>query len=233
MEKLNIIIPVLNEAKNVLTITNQIVYNADKYGVPYHIYFIDDYSTDSETLKNLETIDKKEMVTVLKNKRNRGQQNAILYGFYNLSIEKLNADYICTIDCDMQDPVDALFLMYLELVKNKDKYNAAIGIRNSRDDAFLKKAMSALYYKIQSFIIGKNVPNASNFFILKANFVNLLDIENLSGSILLKLHPMLYKYDRKKRTQGQTKYSFCKLFLLAYKGIKWSMKWRFSYGRKK
>ena len=223
--KLHIVIPVYNEDKNVIDIVKQIEYYARKYQVSYHIYFIDDHSSSSETLWNLSNVCMRNDVSVFTNK-GKGQQAAILYGFYQVYGSNVYGDYICTLDCDMQDPVKELFKMYKLLICNQDSYNAAIGVRNTRDDLLLKRMTAMMYYKLQSFILGTYVPNASNFYILRVKDVLSLDMANLSGSLLMQFQVMRYKYDRQRRICGNTKYSMSRLCKLAYRGIIWSLSYK-------
>ena len=54
MDKLSLVIPILNEEKNILPLTNKIIQNLTK--IKYEIIFIDDSSIDNskQKLKKLE-----------------------------------------------------------------------------------------------------------------------------------------------------------------------------------
>lgn len=222
--KLHIVIPVYNEDDNVLRILQQIQVYAIHYLIDYHIYFINDHSDSVITNINLAHAGTEPDVSVFLS-NGHGQQEAILCGFskvFHIHADRRN-DYVCTIDCDMQDPVDVLMRMYRTLLKYSDTYDVAIGVRNRREDSLLKRFAANIYYMLQSLILRKYIPNASNFYILKVKDIPIMDRDNLSMSLIMKRSVMNYGYNRHKRACGISKYHMVDLCHIAWMGIRWSL----------
>ena len=211
---LGIVVPVYNERENIRLIYNVIHQSAAKYNIDYKLFFIDDGSTD---LLTLSIYDKLDNCVVIKN-THKGQHEAILTGFRYL---QNNCEYVCTIDCDMQDPPEVLFLMYLKL--KSTNANAICGIRLSREDSFFKIMTAKMYYSLTSIILKLPVKNSSDFYILKSDCIPLLDVNNLRLSVWINCNAIGYDYIRGKRVYGKTKYSVPKLIITALYGLKYTI----------
>lgn len=211
---LGIVVPVFNEGRNVELIYNSINKYATKYNIDYKLVFVDDGSTDVLTLS---IYDKLNNCYILRNKH-KGQHSSILSGFKYLQD---SCDYVCTIDCDMQDPPNVLFLMYLKLISTDA--DAIRGVRLSRNDSFLKVVSARGYYSLLSFILKSPIANSSDFYILKSSCIHLLDVNNLRLSIWVNCNVIDYKYTRNKRMYGKTKYSIIKLVSTALSGLKYTI----------
>lgn len=229
--KLHIVIPVYNEDNNVLYILRQIRKCASYYYIDYHIYFIDDHSDSQATYVNLSYAEKSLDVSVALS-TGRGQQEAVLCGFREVLRVCGNGDYVCTLDCDMQDPVGVLMRMYRTLLENSNIYDAAIGVRCSRKESIFRIFAANLYCLVQSFILKKQIPNASNFYVLKTKDIGVMDKDNLSMSLIMNLNVMKYGYNRRERSYGVSKYTVFDLCRVAFAGIKWCLMYKKEKGDK-
>lgn len=139
---LSLIIPLHNEADNILKLHRQII-DALK-NIDYEIIYVDDGSQD-ETLSYLKQI--QTPISILKMSKRNGQSAALLAG-----IHQSKSPYIATIDGDLQnDPKDIP-----RLLKHIQFFSAdmVIGHRTIRHDSLMKKLPS----KIINFIL-KNILN--------------------------------------------------------------------------
>ena len=154
MPKISIVIPVyFNEANLLKTydlLNKDVLFEFDSSGFDYEIIFVDDGSGDNsfEILQQLKN--KNSKIKIVKLSRNFGSNNAILAG-----ISITNSDCLTFISTDLQDPPKII----LELLEKWQKgFKVSLAIRESRDDPFISKIFSALFYKIFRLIALKNMP---------------------------------------------------------------------------
>lgn len=123
---ISVIIPLHNEAENVLKLHEQIIKALERFD--HEIIYVDDGSQD-QTLQHLKQITTP--VSVLKLSKRSGQSAALLTG-----IRHAVAPYIATIDGDLQnDPLD-IPRLFKKL--RSSPYEMIIGYRDNRQDSILK-----------------------------------------------------------------------------------------------
>jgi len=141
-QSLSIIIPVFNEADNVLPLHEKLSGVLDTMGRPYEIIIVDDGSTDQTAarLKEVAQADKK--VKVIHLRRNFGQTPAMMAG-----IDAASGDILIPMDGDLQnDPTDIPKL----LAKLEEGYDVVSGWRKDRQDHPLKRNLPS---RIANFLI--------------------------------------------------------------------------------
>jgi glycosyltransferase involved in cell wall biosynthesis len=122
-KKISIVIPVLNEGKNI-EILNERIKKTLKGNLDYEVIWVDDGSSDN-TSKILSRICKERKVKGISLMTRTGQSGALMAG-----IEMAKGDYIATMDGDNQDdPKD-----FIRMVKKleKERLDAVIGWRKNR-----------------------------------------------------------------------------------------------------
>jgi len=135
---LSIVVPLYNEADNVILLTDKIHHSLQGY--MYQIIYVDDFSTDG-TRRTIEKMnDGKVHLIVLK--KNYGQSLALAAG-----IDYAEGEYIITMDGDLQnDPSDIPKMLHY--IINED-YDVVTGFRQKRQDSWVKKIPS----RIANFLI--------------------------------------------------------------------------------
>jgi len=130
---LSLVIPVLNEAKNLSQLYQELVASCTELKKPFEIVFVDDGSWD-ESFVILKKIQKKDSrVKILKLRRNFGQTAALSAGF-----DYAKGEIIITLDADLQnDPKD--FALLIE--KIEEGYDIISGWRQNRKDKFLTRRL--------------------------------------------------------------------------------------------
>ncbi len=182
------------------------------------ICFVNDGSTD----KTEEIIEKHcngdNSVALIKLTRNYGQQAALLAG-----LNIVDADMVITIDADLQDDISVIKEM---ICKYNEGCEIVYGCRKKRDtDSFFKKTTAFMFYKFMNKIGIKIRENHSEFRLLSRLAVEKLReykektifLRGIIQNIGLKSCDVFY--DGRERTAGTTKYSFFKLFELAWTAI--------------
>jgi len=93
---ISIIIPVYNEAENILVVLNGTYRSMDRLGYPYEVVLVDDGSTD-RTYKLVEDMALGTPLKIVRNNRTEGKASAVLRG-----VKKSEGDIIVMMDGDGQ-----------------------------------------------------------------------------------------------------------------------------------
>lgn len=143
----SIVVPLLNEEKNISILFGEIENVFQKIDLEYEIIFVDDGSTD-DSLNILKSLQKENsQIIVISLRKNFGQTAAMAAGF-----DMASGDVIVAMDADLQnDPAD--IPMFLE--KINEGYDVVTGWRFDRKDPYLsRKLPSKIANKIISFATG-------------------------------------------------------------------------------
>ena len=146
---LSVIVPVKDEAENVVPLAREIAV-ALKAGPSSEIIFIDDGSRD-RTVAELEAL-KRELpsLRILKHARNAGQSRAIRTG-----VRAAHAPIIVTLDGDGQnDPADIAKLVSALEADPTGRLGLVSGVRRQRKDTFGRRAASRLANGVRSRLLG-------------------------------------------------------------------------------
>lgn len=149
-EMISVLIPVFNEAENILPLYEKLTFVLNGVDRNYEVIFIDDGSSDG-TLSALRSICIKDpRIKFISFSRNFGQTPALSAG-----IDFSKGKIIVPMDGDLQnDPGDIPAL----LQKIEEGYDVVSGWRKDRKDPFLKRRLpSIIANKIISFIGGVQI----------------------------------------------------------------------------
>jgi dolichol-phosphate mannosyltransferase len=212
---LSVIVPCLNEEKNLIEFKGRISKVINDLSITYKIYFIDDGSTDKswEIIKDFSSEDKN--ILGIKLSKNFGHQNAISAGF-----QSANSDYVLIMDADLQDPPELLHDMYNKISKNN--LNVVYAKRIKSNENLFKKFTSKIFYIIFNALSDVKIPrDTSDFRIIDKKILN--EIKKLSEKDIFYrgLIPWMgfksdfVEFERKNRKQGQSGWSLVKMFNFA------------------
>jgi len=148
MMKISIIIPVFNEAENLLFLHQAIHKAMEPIKIPWQIIYVDDGSSDGsgQTLAELAKADP-EYVGVVELRRNFGQTAAIAAG-----IDNADGDVIVLLDADLQnDPADIPMM----IGKIEEGFDVVSGWRVNRQDKFFSRRLpSRIANRLISIVTG-------------------------------------------------------------------------------
>ncbi len=217
IKSLSIIVPALNEEESIPNLLKDIRQVFKKIDCVYEVIIVDDNSTN----KLSDFVPEMENLTILRNNIRKGQFASTIKG-----IDSSKYDHVCLLDGDGQNPPHEI-LTLLELYNsNYTDIDIASGIRDDRQDRFVRKA----YSKFANFIIRK-ITNTKSLDIgcsLKIFKKNLLDDLNISGDVHRILLPLFEKrglnvvqtkVDHNKRLFGNTNYGFARIVPIAIDSI--------------
>ncbi len=133
--ELSIIVPVYNEADNILPLAREVGGVLSLPPTNYELVFVDDASTDSTWQKIVEAHRLDGRVRGLRHARQGGQSAAIWTG-----IQATRGPVIATLDGDRQnDPADLP-----RLLAGLEKADFVSGMRRARQDNFVRRASSTV-----------------------------------------------------------------------------------------
>ncbi len=140
------VLPVYNEAPNLLPLHRELVEALEKLGQPFEIVYVDDGSTDGSG-ELLDQLSGDARVHVLHLARNYGQTAALAAGF-----DHARGDIVVTLDADGQN-VPAEILALVE--KIRQGWDVAAGWRWPRQDAFwTRRIPSAVANRLIGWLTG-------------------------------------------------------------------------------
>lgn len=142
--EVSIVIPLFNEADNILPLYHALKLSMDKSGRTWEVIFIDDGSTDA-TYRILKDIHEQYAgVCIIRLRRNFGQTAAMAAGF-----DRARGELIVSMDGDFQnDPQDIAAL----LEKLETGYDVVSGWRVNRQEGFWPRRLPSL---IANWLISK------------------------------------------------------------------------------
>ena len=226
MDVLYLVIPcyneeeVLLETKKRLKIKFNSLIKNKKVSKNSKVFFVDDGSKDQTW--NLITLFNKEdcLFSGIKLSRNMGHQNALMAGL--MTVKDL-ADFVITMDCDLQDDIEVIDQFIEEYKKGND---IVYGVRNSREkDTFFKRNSAILLYKLMNKFGVEIVYNHADYRLMSKRAIKSLSQFKEVNLFLRGLVPLLgynystVEYRREARYAGKTKYPLKKMFNFAIDGV--------------
>jgi glycosyltransferase involved in cell wall biosynthesis len=148
--QLSLVIPVYNEAGNILPLAESCATMLRELGRPFEIIFVNDGSTDASAAEIAEAHARWPEVRELALARNAGQATALLTG-----LRAARGDYLLMMDGDGQnDPRD--YPALLDLVESGE-VDLACGWRVDRHDTTLRRIMSRIANLVRGTILDDGV----------------------------------------------------------------------------
>lgn len=215
MPQVSILIPVMNEAENILPL----YYELKKYTPEdFEIIFINDGSTDDTILEIKQLSAKDSRVSCISFSRNFGHQNALMAG-----IDYAEGQHIITMDGDLQHPPSCIPLL---LEKLNSDYDLVLTKRlKTEDSGFIKKTFTKAFYLFINFI--SDIPieeNVSDFRAFSRKV--LITIRKFEERDLflrglfswIGFKKTVVSFEAPSRVHGSSKYNFRAMMKLALKG---------------
>jgi len=216
---ISIIVPLYNEEAVFSQLISRLKSVIDKTEFACEVILINDGSIDNTAQLVEETCLQDNRFTGILLSRNHGHQLAVSAGLANVRGRK----GAMIIDGDLQDPPELVNEFYKILM---DGYDVIYAIRKNRKESFLKKIAYLAYYRLQKKISSFNIPiDSGDFSMLSRRVVDNMNAMPEQSRYLRGMRAWVgfkqigYEYDRDERQAGETKYSWSKLFELAFNGI--------------
>ena len=217
--QVSIVIPLYNESEVLPHLIDRIGKLIDASPLKIEVVLVDDGSKDDtpEQIQQLSLSDDRYQCVILA--RNYGHQLALSAGLAAATA----TEAIMIIDGDLQDPPELLTAFY-ELYKQGN--DVVYAVRKKRKEGPLKRMSYYIFYRILKSISYIEIPlDSGDFSLVSRRIVDVLNQMPEESRYIRGMRTWIgfkqvgYEYDRDERQAGDSKYSFKKLFKLAYNGI--------------
>ena len=219
--KLSVIVPTYNEELGIHEFYRRTknVLNTLSPRFSHEIIFVNDYSTDKTGEKLDELASSDNTVKVINFSRNFGNQYGIAAGLdYSIG------DIGIIIDDDLQDPPEVMLNL---ISKWDDGYKVVYGVRPKRRGVNpLFKIMAKMYYRVINSLSETDIPkDTGDFRLLDRVVINMLrnmkeENRYYRGMVAWVGFPQVgVLYERDKRFQGVSTFSFRKYLTFALSGL--------------
>jgi glycosyltransferase involved in cell wall biosynthesis len=211
---ITIVSPVYSAANIVPELVNRIDLALSKITDNYEIILVEDCGPDNSWEVIQEIAKTNLRVKGFKLSKNFGQHYAITCG-----LDHAKGDWIVVMDCDLQDQPEEIVKLYQ---KTFDGYDVVLAQRVIRQDKFVKRLFSKLFYRILGYLTGSKLDSSiANFGIYNQKVIQSLILMRES----IRYFPTMVKWvgfrqtaipiEHSQRSEGKTSYNFKRLFNLA------------------
>lgn len=207
--KISIVVPVHNEADNIVSLIEEIV-NAMRQAKAYEIIYVDDGSNDRTEAVLKQALRDFKALRVIRHQQSCGQSTAIHTG-----VKAANYPWIATLDGDGQnDPAD-IPRLYEVLTEEKaaDNLWMVAGWRNKRYDSAWRLFSSKVANGVRSRLLGDNTPDTGCGLKVfsRDRFLELPYFDHMHRflpALILRAggHVMSEPVNHRSRTTGYSKY---------------------------
>jgi dolichol-phosphate mannosyltransferase len=220
MPELSFVIPLYNEEANFDQLTSRLNAMMDELKpLTCEVVLVNDGSRDKTPLlmNNLALKDSRYQCVFLS--RNHGHQLALTAG---LSCAR-GTKAAMILDGDLQDPPELVH----DFLKAMDEgFDVVYGVRKKRKESAIKKFSYWAYYRLMNSISKIDLPlDSGDFGMISRKALNYLNAMPEQNRYIRGMRTWIgfkqkgIEYERSARFAGETKYSWKKLFELAYSGI--------------
>ena len=216
---ISIIVPLYNEEAVFDQLIQRLINVIEKADFICEVILVNDGSSDNTATLIENICNKDNRFTGVLLSRNFGHQLAVTAGLANVQGKR----GAMIIDGDLQDPPELIIDFYELLLAGNDVIYA---IRKNRKESFFKKLAYSAYYRLQKKISSFNIPiDSGDFSMLSRRVVDIMNEMPEQSRYLRGMRAWVgfkqigFEYDRDERQAGETKYSWAKLFELAFNGI--------------
>ncbi|OGX91093.1 glycosyltransferase family 2 protein [Hymenobacter coccineus] len=136
--------PVYQAESLVAELVRRLVLVGEALGGSFEIVLVDDRSLDGSWARIRALAARDPRVRGLRLSRNFGQHRAITAG-----LEQCRGEWVVVLDCDLQDQPEEIPALFAEAQRG---YDLVLARRTSRQDAWHKKLLSRLFYRVLSYL---------------------------------------------------------------------------------
>ncbi|MDB5234312.1 MAG: glycosyltransferase [Hymenobacter sp.] len=161
---LSVVSPVYEAEGTVAELVQRLVAVLEPISPHFEIILVDDRSPDASWLKIQEAAALEPRVKGLRLSRNFGQHRAILAG-----LGQCRGEWVVVMDCDLQDVPEEISKLYAYA---RQGYDLVLARRANRQDSWLKKRGSQLFYRLLTYLTGTvQDPAIANFGIYQRKVI--------------------------------------------------------------
>ncbi len=227
--EVSVVIPVYRNADTLSSLYQRVRQMLETQELTYEVVFVDDACPDGSlpALEELARADPR--VGVLALERNVGQHRAVLAG-----LSCARGEWVVVLDADLQDPPEAIPAL---LAKAREGYAAVFAGRRGRYESPARLLTSRLFKWLLHKASGVP-PDAGLYVVLNREMVErLLAMRGPSPFVVAMIGcaglPMAsIPVERSPRPGGRSAYSFRGRLRSGWRGVAWTLSWKWRRGRK-
>lgn len=215
---ISVVSPVYAAENIVAKLVEAIELELAKVTHDFEIILVEDNGPDRSWEKIQEISRTHSRVKGVRLSRNFGQHYAITAG-----LEESRGEWVVVMDCDLQDNPAEIVNLYR---KAKEGFEVVMAQRKTRNDKFLKRKSSELFYTVFGYLTDtKQDPSVANFGIYHRKVIASI----LSMGDYYRYFPTMVQWvgfnraylpvQHNSREEGKSSYSIKKLFRLAFDNI--------------
>lgn len=208
-----VVTPCYRTAACIPELYRRLVAVFDELHATFELIFVDDCSPQNDWQQIVELARQDSRIQGLQLSRNCGQHFAIQAG-----LRQAAGDWVVVMDCDLQDPPEAIPELYRAALQGFDLVQAR---RKLRQDTWLRRTVSRCYCRIFNFLSERNMDSdIANFCLMKrdvAAAVSQFCERNQNLPMFLELvgfHKQVVDVPHCSRFSGQSAYSLARLYRL-------------------
>ncbi|MEX0931916.1 MAG: glycosyltransferase family 2 protein [Candidatus Paceibacterota bacterium] len=219
MPTISVVVPLYNEEETFGELLERLTTVLSGVKYQYEVIFINDGSTDKTAELLDRALEKNSSLRAVHFSRNFGHQSAVTAG-----IDHATGDAVLVMDADLQDPPE---LIPDFIKKYEEGFDVVYAVRGTRKESIIKRLSYYLFYRLITRMTPEvSLPHdAGDFALIGRNVADVLRglpernryVRGLRAWSGFKQTGI--RYERQERFAGQSKYSYWKLFKLAYDGI--------------
>lgn len=212
--ELSVVVPLYNEAEILPALFERLLGTCRQLNIRAEVVFVNDGSSD-ETLAKLRSLGEGcPEIRILDLFRNFGHMAALTAG-----IDRSRGEAVVTMDGDLQDPPELIPEM---LAKWRGGAEVVYAVRTSRSEPLVKRALTACFYRLLSFLTRSRIPpQVGTFALMDRKVVDVLVGMPEKTRFFAGLRAWiggrqaLVTYERADRTTGRSRVGFQGLMRLA------------------
>jgi len=214
----SVVIPVYGCRTSLIELCLRLKTTLTQISNNYEIILVNDASPDGAWETILELSQKDNRIKGINFSRNFGQHYAISAG-----LRYAKGEWIIVMDCDLQDKPEEIIKLYNKAIEG---YDIVFGRRKNRQDNFLKKNTSKIFFKLYNYLTGStNDRSIGNFAIYSSKLIDAYkQIKERNQALILFVDVLGFKkeyidIEHSERLEGKSSYNFKKLIDLAINNI--------------
>ncbi|MDX2202376.1 MAG: glycosyltransferase family 2 protein [Hyphomicrobiaceae bacterium] len=217
---IDFVIPAYNEADNIDAMVARIVKAFEAIGVTsFKILFVENGSSDNSAALLAAHAAKDPRVVGISLSRNFGPQGAIHAG-----LSHSDADYVCVLDGDQQDPPEDAANMFK--LMQEEGADVVYAVRRKREEKALRKAGFKTFYRVWRLFSYVEVPlDAGEFAVMRRSVVDAIlsspEIHRFNRGLRswVGFRQIPYQHDRPNRVAGEQKFNIVKDTVLGLQAV--------------
>jgi glycosyltransferase involved in cell wall biosynthesis len=218
MPHISIVIPVYKAEGCLEELYRRLKSSLESITTDFEIVLVEDCGGDQSWPMIVDLAQRDARVKGIQFSRNFGQHYGITAG-----LDHCNGDWVVVMDCDLQDRPEEIPRLY---AKAREGYDVVLARRGQRNDPVFKRLTSWLFYKLFSYLADMDYDGETgNFRIISRkvviSFRAMRERLRFFGGLVSWMGFPAASIDVKhdERFQGQTSYTFSKLWKLASETI--------------